>query len=93
MVLEKGRVDNVTNDMFRDIVINSPDNLRGLDVHNYMINLNWKDKSYAKKVEEMRKTGSYNLHCSSPGGKRIQTEVRNGIDFYIPKICNVSNDE
>src|SRR3989442_580063 len=76
MILENGRVDNITHDIFREVIITQPKNIEGMDVHDYMVNLNWDDLEFVKSVEELRKLGYHYMHCSAPGGKKIHTTVR-----------------
>lgn len=86
MILENGRVDSITHDIFRDVIITRPKNIEGMDVDDYMMNLNWDDMEFVKSVEERRKSGYHYMHCSAPGGKKIHTTVR--YSFYF--ICSMS---
>lgn len=76
MIIENGRADNITHDVFREIVITRPKSLEGYGVHDYMMNLNWDDEEFVRSVEERRKIGYHYMHCSAPGGKKIHTKVK-----------------
>jgi len=70
--------------LFSGLRIKKPDHLNGENLFPYMSSLNWRDRAFAKSVEEKFRQAPRYMHCGGDHGDRMRIPVR--VISFLPPL-------